>query len=85
MRRLDGKIAIVTGASSGLGEATARQLAEQGATVAVAAARRAERLTSMVERANRAAGQAEAIASVATRPASANVNEILITPTEYVR
>jgi NAD(P)-dependent dehydrogenase (short-subunit alcohol dehydrogenase family) len=41
--RLDGKVALVTGASSGLGVAFALGLAEAGADVAVAA-RRAERL-----------------------------------------
>jgi clavulanate-9-aldehyde reducatase len=36
---LDGTAALVTGASSGIGEATARALATEGAAVAVAAPR----------------------------------------------
>jgi len=43
---LNGKVAIVTGASSGIGEATARALAREGATV-VPVARRAERLEAL--------------------------------------
>ncbi|MEX2626603.1 MAG: SDR family oxidoreductase [Ilumatobacteraceae bacterium] len=45
--RLDGRVAIVTGASAGLGERFARVLHAVGATVVVAA-RRAERLQALV-------------------------------------
>jgi NAD(P)-dependent dehydrogenase (short-subunit alcohol dehydrogenase family) len=40
--RLDGKVAIVTGAGSGIGEATARVLAREGASVVLADINRAE-------------------------------------------
>ena len=36
MRRLENKVAIVTGAGSGIGEATARLMAREGASVVVA-------------------------------------------------
>jgi NAD(P)-dependent dehydrogenase (short-subunit alcohol dehydrogenase family) len=53
--RLDGKVALVTGASSGLGAAFALGLAEAGADVAVCA-RRVEKLEATAERV-RAAGR----------------------------
>jgi len=60
MAKLDGKVVVITGASSGIGEATAEALAEEGATVVVAA-RREERLSELVERLNGDGGNALAV------------------------
>src|SRR3954471_8525987 len=54
---LKGKVALVTGASSGIGEATARHLGEQGATVVVVA-RRKQRLDKLVKELNTGKGKA---------------------------
>ena len=51
MFRLDGKTALVTGASQGIGEAVARRLAQQGARV-VLAARNEEKLRSLAAEIN---------------------------------
>jgi NADP-dependent 3-hydroxy acid dehydrogenase YdfG len=48
-KKLDGKVAVVTGASSGIGEATAIALANEGAKVVVIA-RRADKLTDLSKR-----------------------------------
>ncbi|MFJ5015180.1 SDR family oxidoreductase [Streptomyces griseoluteus] len=66
---LSGRVAVVTGASSGIGEATAERLAAMGAHVAVLA-RRAERLDSLVERIKKQGGRAVAIAMDVTDAAA---------------
>lgn len=70
--RLAGHVALVTGASSGIGEGIARALAAEGANV-VAVARRGDRLKALVEEIAGAGGAALAlehdVAEVAKAPA----------------
>ena len=67
--RLDGKVALVTGASSGLGERFARLLAEAGTAVALAA-RRIDRLEKLVAEIAQRGGRAHAVAMDVTEVAS---------------
>ena len=50
MKRLDQKVSIVTGSNSGIGKAVALRFAEEGASVVVAARRRAlcEQVVQMI-------------------------------------
>ncbi len=68
MGRLDGQIVIVTGASAGIGEATARWLAREGATVVINA-RRAERLDVIKREIEAANGRALAVTGDVTSAA----------------
>lgn len=60
--KLDEKVAIVTGASAGIGEATAIALAAEGAKVAIVA-RRSDRLEALAQKITAAGGEAFAIAA----------------------
>ena len=60
-----GKVVVITGASSGLGQATARLLSAEGATV-VLGARRADRLQSLADELTGRRGKALALATDVT-------------------
>jgi len=62
---IKGKVVVITGASSGLGEATARLLSAEGAIV-VLGARRVERLKSLADELTAKGGKALAIATDVT-------------------
>jgi NADP-dependent 3-hydroxy acid dehydrogenase YdfG len=63
-----GKSVVITGASSGLGEATARLLSAQDASV-VLAARRADRIRSLADELSGAGGKAPAVTTDVTHHA----------------
>ena len=70
-QRLTGKVALITGASSGIGEATALALAAEGAAVAISA-RREDRLEELVKRISDNGGKAYPIVADVSEEAQAN-------------
>ncbi len=60
MQRIEDKVVLITGASSGIGEATARHLAASGAVVMVGA-RRTDKLDRLVGEIEAAGGKAKAM------------------------
>jgi NADP-dependent 3-hydroxy acid dehydrogenase YdfG len=74
-RRLEGTVALVTGASSGIGHATALELAREGASVALVG-RREERLTDLAAEITGAGGKALVVpADITTAQAAAEAVE----------
>ena len=65
-QNIEGKVVVITGASSGLGEVSARLLSAGGATV-VLAARRADRIRSLADELADRGGKALAVATDVTR------------------
>jgi NADP-dependent 3-hydroxy acid dehydrogenase YdfG len=63
---IENKVVVITGASSGLGEATARHLAARGASV-VLGARRADQLKKIAADIRAAGGKAEVLATDVTK------------------
>ncbi len=64
---IEGKVVVITGASSGLGEATARHLSAQGAIV-VLGARRTDRIQLLADGLIRSGGKALAVPTDVTHP-----------------
>lgn len=69
MTRLNGKVALITGASRGIGAATAKQLAANGAKVAVNYVRNADAANQVVQAIEQMGGAAIAIAADVSDPA----------------
>ena len=65
-KKLDSQVFLITGASSGIGEALALEVGSRGARVALLA-RRAERLEGLAEKIRAGGGQALALAADVTR------------------
>lgn len=66
MNNIEGKVIVITGASSGMGESAARHLAQEGART-VLGARRGERIQSLANEIKEHGGEALALATDVTK------------------
>lgn len=71
MAKLAGKVAVVSGASKGIGAAIAERLAEDGAAVIVNYAASAKQAEAVVAKIKAAGGKAEAVRADLSKPAEA--------------
>jgi len=82
MRKLENKVALVTGGSRGIGAATVRRLADDGASVAFTYTRSAEKAEALAAEINAAGGRVIAIAADSARPADI-INSVNKTVAEF--
>src|SRR5712675_2441123 len=71
-KKLEGKIALITGGSRGIGAAIAKRLAADGANVAITYTKGADAAASVVKEIERAGGKATAIQADATDAGAVN-------------
>ncbi len=71
MAKLNGKVAVVTGASKGIGAAIAQDLANEGAAVIVNYANSPQQAEAVVAKIKAAGGKAKAVRADVSKPAEA--------------
>src|SRR5258708_2776323 len=71
MAKLNGKVAVVTGASKGIGAAIAQELANEGAAVTVNYSSSPDLAEALVARIKAAGGKAKAVRADVSKPAEA--------------
>lgn len=84
MNNMENKVVIITGASSGIGEETAKVLARNGAKV-VLSARREDRLKIIADEIGENAGMtpdiiANAVLYALSQPDNVNVSDLVVRP-----